>query len=212
MDFSTLASASLLFLGGMLAKPISELVNYATIGWITRNSQKRDAVKGRTLGAAEEALKSLASLERHMNTLSNLARRAEISKEDLAAATSGVDNSIADLEAHIALLPLEFRKKVSLVVEILRNVNHIRYEAGNPVCHYSSRFAIVRTTMAHGRELLAAYLRQEPPPPPNQSILEYKKAWENIQSFYDSELYVDELLEEEERAEKWRKDNDFQKT
>lgn len=195
MDLPGILGAVLLFLGGVLSKPASELANYVVLRVVTRGEKNEDAANAQADAASHECRKALATIERE------LPRRQQ--QEDASGHRERLDDAYAALEGNAALLGKDIRDELSLVITVLRAAPQMAHESGHPEAHYDNLRTIVQMTVARARDVLGAQLRREPLPQSSQRIKEYAHALRHMEEF-EADVYYDDLQEYEERAKHWR--------
>lgn len=194
----------LLFLGGVLSKPASELASFVATELIRRRQVRHDTGLTQADRASERCLEAMAVLAdevpRH-----RFRTRAAAEYPDQMETYRRIAAAEAQLEANLELLDTLTRERMRQVLLVLRDASQLGSESGAPFAHYDSTEAITREAVRSGRVLLSAHLRRESLPEISDKMAEYLIAEAEADEVY-AEVYEDEATDEYVRArDEWRR-------
>lgn len=207
MDLTQAATAVLLFLIGVVSKPLSELANYGVLAVVKTKERRLDAAVAQADAAAQVCLEHLATLNDEIPKRTNLSRLSSSSDDgrvaaDLSAKEERIDSALAALEGAAFLLPPDTRKIFTQIIEILRAADDLS-DPHSPYSHYHSVYRITRESVDYARLVLGAQLRRESLPLVPLVVREYQLALVDRMEFYD-EMYAEDIAREQRTAEAWR--------
>jgi hypothetical protein len=195
--------AVLLFLAGLLAKPIVELASELVRLLVTRRQTHADAALAHADRSSEQCLEALAVLRDekllHLNR-SRAESRGGIAYPERGERSQRVNEATAQLEANIELLHPDAREPMRLVVDVVWRLQHIDAESGAEYAHYDFAWTILSEAIRYGRKLLGAQLRREKVPPLTRKMREYAIVLDDEDKFW-SEVSSDD--QSEARRQTW---------
>lgn len=192
----------LVFIGGLLAKPLADLAGDVVRQIISRRHADAATATAQADRAAERCWESLAVFRADASRHLARKRRGDqgLGQDDLAARLLA---AAAQLDANVQLLRTEAREPMTLVLDVLRSAERIDSEAGAPFSHYDSAFTMLDEAVSYGRQVLVAHIHREKLPPMPRKLEEYAIALEDERGFWESEGLTERELEEEERLRKF---------
>ncbi|WP_407341557.1 hypothetical protein [Pengzhenrongella phosphoraccumulans] len=209
---SYLGSAGI-FLLGLVAPSVKTLTDQFVAGTFKRREKKAEIIETRADAAADACLRDLSLAKIAIRDYS-VFHRAVIDREeaqDKESARRHLEDSVATLEAHSALLPKELRASLTVLASILKYAHDLPYERsrmGRFGWHPDSAVTIGDNAARYGSEILSAYLRRDTQPLKPDVIIEYELATDDRNEELSDE-FAPEIQESADEQAQFRKKHDL---
>jgi hypothetical protein len=201
--------AGVLFLLGLIAPSIKTVTDQLVASIFRKREKKTGIIETRADAAADACLKDLSLVKDAIRGYAEL-HRAALERDqiqDREAARRRLEDAIATLSAHSALLPSTLRTSIAGLLPIFRYAHELPYERYRKEhrfgWHPDSTSKIIDNTARYASELLSAYLRRENAPAKPDVICEYELALEDRDGELSDE-FAQEIQEQEDELAKFR--------
>lgn len=207
-------TAVLAFLGGLLGPALRNLVDSLVASKVGQRERVRQLADDRSRQAAEACYEELASLQDLIPALRSQEHRTRSIKatqddyDRLSEIRAKHVSAIARLEANSVLLADAPRAELDFLIDILRYADDLTYNANAQTdtdqgWHPDSASQIARNLAAHGRAVLANYLKGQGVPPRPEVVKEYALAVDDRNEFF-TEYFDEEIREDGDAIRTWR--------
>ena len=181
----------LVFIGGLVAKPLTDLATEAVRELIARKRRDQETASVQADKASERCWDALAILSD--NLLTHIYRSRAQSRDgkpypERDERSDLIRTNTAKLGVNLELLHVEARESMRLVVDLLRRVDGIDSDSRSPYAHYDPAATIIDETLVYGRRVLGASLRHEKIPLLSPKVLEYSLALDDEDEFWADEM------------------------